>query len=69
LQHEWGIRGRRIAYYFESQSEKDHYEDQDVNGTIILGERGWVGVDWISVAQDRDKWCSLVNGVMKLRVT
>jgi len=26
------------------------------------------GMDWIDVAQDRDRWRSLVNLVMKLRV-
>jgi hypothetical protein len=33
-----------------------------------LGEVGWDGVDWIDLAQDRDRWRSLVNTVMNLRV-
>jgi hypothetical protein len=32
------------------------------------GEVGWGGVDWISLAQDRDRWIALVNVVMNLRV-
>jgi hypothetical protein len=28
----------------------------------------WGGVDWIDLAQDRDKWRALVNVVMNLRV-
>jgi hypothetical protein len=28
---------------------------------------GWGGVDWIVLAQDRDKWRALVNVVMNLR--
>jgi hypothetical protein len=33
------------------------------------GRRGTgVGVEWIELAQDRDKWLALVNTVMNLRV-
>jgi hypothetical protein len=32
------------------------------------GEIGWGSVDWIGLAQDRDKWKALVNAVMNLRV-
>jgi hypothetical protein len=31
-------------------------------------EIGWGNVDWIGLAQDRDKWRALVNVVMNLRV-
>jgi hypothetical protein len=33
-----------------------------------LREIGWVSVDWIQLAQDRDRWRALVNTVMNLRV-
>jgi hypothetical protein len=32
-----------------------------------LGEIGWGDVDWIGLAQDRDRWRALVNAVLKLR--
>jgi hypothetical protein len=31
-------------------------------------EIGWAGMDWIDLAQDRDKCMALVNTVMNLRV-
>jgi hypothetical protein len=38
------------------------------NIKMDLLEIGWGGVDWIALAQDRDKWRALVNAVMNLRV-
>jgi hypothetical protein len=47
-------------------------EDPGVDGRIILKwifERlGVEGVDWIDLAQDRDRWRALVYTVMNLRV-
>jgi hypothetical protein len=39
------------------------------NIKIDLGEIERRGVDWIGLAQDRDKWRALVNAVMNLRVS
>jgi hypothetical protein len=39
------------------------------NIKMDLIETGWSGVDWIGLAQDRDKWRAFVNAVMNLRVT
>jgi hypothetical protein len=35
---------------------------------IDLRETGSESVDWIQLAQDRDRWRALVNTVMNLRV-
>jgi hypothetical protein len=31
------------------------------NIRMNLGERGWKGVDWIHLVQDRNQWRALVN--------
>jgi hypothetical protein len=59
-----------IGYWWESQKERDHWEDRNVDGRTILGlilERT-DGMDWIDVAQNRNQWRALVNTVMNLRV-
>jgi hypothetical protein len=33
-----------------------------------LQKVGCVGIDWIGLAQDRDRWRALGNAVMNLRV-
>jgi len=51
--------------------ERDHLEDADVDGRIILR---WIfrkrdgGMNWNDLAQDRDRWRALVNEVMNLMV-
>jgi hypothetical protein len=38
------------------------------NIRLGLGEVGWGVVDWIGLAQDRNRWRALVNSVLNLRV-
>ena len=38
------------------------------NFKMDLREMGCGGMDWIDVAQDRDRWRALVNAVMNLQV-
>jgi hypothetical protein len=38
------------------------------NIKMDLQELEWGGMDWIGLAVDRDRWRTLVNAVMNLRV-
>jgi hypothetical protein len=52
--------------------KSDHLEDNrrrwKDNIKMDLKEMGREGVDWIDVFQDRDKWWTIVNTVINLRV-
>ena len=38
------------------------------NIKMDIQEVGCEGMEWIELAQDRDRWRSLLNGVMNLRI-
>jgi hypothetical protein len=38
------------------------------NIRMDLGEVGWGDVDWIDLAQDKNRWGALVNSVLNFRV-
>ena len=39
-----------------------------MNNPVYLKEFLWGGLDWIDLAQDRDRWRTIVNAVMNLWV-
>ena len=51
--------------------KRAHLEDPGVDGKIILK---WIfekydgGMDWIDLAQDRNRWQDLVNSIMNRRI-
>jgi len=49
--------------------EGDHLGEQGIAGRLILldiQKVGCGGMDWIELAQDRDRWRTIVNAVMNL---
>jgi len=54
-------------FWWGNLKGRGHSGDQGVNGITILNIRmglraiGWEGVDWIHLAQDRDRWRTLVT--------
>ena len=69
----YGGEERRIqGFWWGNLRERDHLGDPGRDGRIIFRWifRKWDvgGMDWIELAQDRDRWRALVNAVMNLRV-
>jgi hypothetical protein len=68
-------RGEKIVQGFcgEARRKKDHLKGKGVNRRMgskrTLGRlAGGGGVEWIRLAQNRDRWRAVVNAVMNLRV-
>jgi hypothetical protein len=60
-----------IGYWWESQKERDHWEDQDVGSWTMIKwilEVVWYGMYWIDLVHDRGQWKALVSTSMNFRV-
>jgi hypothetical protein len=73
-----------IGFWCENQMRKDHYEDKDVGRSVILNgsqkdrivhnmrsylsEIGSCIMDWINLAQYRDRWSAVAYTLMKLQI-
>jgi hypothetical protein len=59
------------GFWWEDLREGDHLGDPGVDGRIILKWvfKNWDGdMEWIELAEDRDRWHALLNAVLNLRV-
>jgi hypothetical protein len=58
------------GFWWGDLREGEHLKDPGIDGRITLK---WMfkkcdgGMDWIDMAQDRDRWRAVVNAVMNLR--
>jgi hypothetical protein len=67
----WGKVEVYTGLWWGNLRKRDHLEDPGEDGRIILR---WIyrkrhgGMDWMDVAQGRNRWPALVNAVMNLRI-
>jgi len=67
-----GRREAYIGFWWGNLRDRDHLGDPGVrwedNIKMDLEEVGCGSLDWIELAQDRDRWRTVVSAVMNLRV-
>jgi len=70
MSHVWGRGEVYTGFWWGILSERDHLENSSANGMIILSvifRLSEVGMIWIDLAKDRDRWRALDNAVTKFR--
>jgi hypothetical protein len=67
--HAWERIEKCTRFWWENPKERDHPENQGVDGRMesewILGRLAG-DVDWIRLAEGRDRWRTVVSAVMNL---
>jgi hypothetical protein len=70
----WAVHVTRVGeecvqgFDGKSRRKETTWKAKEDGIRMDLREIGWGSVDWIQLAQDRDRWRDLVNTVMNLRV-
>jgi hypothetical protein len=70
--HAWERREKCTTFWSESEKKKDHLKDRVIDGK--MGSKWNVrrlvggGVEWIQLAQERDRWLAVVNTAIDLQV-
>ena len=59
----------RTGFCWGNLKERLYLENLGIDGRIILNrKKGWLGVDWVNLAQDRDRLRSVVTMAMNFRI-
>jgi hypothetical protein len=66
--HEWEGREKCTKFWWESPKERDHSEELGVDGRMGSYEIDCDCVEWVRLAQDRDRWRAVVSAVINVRV-
>jgi len=64
----WGRGAVHTGFWWGKLRERDHSGDPSIDWRIVLRWifRKWDGgMDWIDLAQDRDRWLAVVNALME----
>ena len=56
----------QTGFWWDNLKERDHLEDRGVGGKIFKKWNG--GLDWIYMAQDRDRWRNFMNALLNVQV-
>jgi hypothetical protein len=67
----YGRQERCIGFWWRELKKIYRLKNQEVDGRIILNQifKNLDGrMDWIELAQDRDRWLAVVKAVMNIRV-
>ena len=63
-----GGEERCIQCFREENRGKETRLRWEINIEMDLKEMGWVGMEWIDLAQDRFRWRVLMNTAINIRV-
>jgi hypothetical protein len=67
----WETGEVHIGLSWGDLKDRRYLEEESVDKRIILKwmfKKWGVGMEWVDLAQDRDRWRALVNAVTKIRV-
>ena len=68
----FGVKKSAYWVWWGNLRERNHLEDVGVDGRMILKcifkKRELGGMEWITVAVDRDRWRAYVNATMNLLI-